>query len=132
MILVLSVIWKKRPNDVLCYDHTLKFAIAAFQSKELLLFSVFGNTTTAIIIIAMIITTAIVLVSSVAFGTFSFEVRTSSSSIDGKSTTRSIPSQITSKSGMDLCSSRKTVDYLWDHVYAVNNGNPNVVGIPAS
>jgi hypothetical protein len=107
----------------------LKFAIAAFQSKELLLFSVFGNTTTAIIIIAMI---AIVLVSSVAFGTFSFEVRTSSSSIDGKSTTRSIPSQITSKSGMDLCSSRKTVDYLWDHVYAVNNGNPNVVGIPAS
>ena len=64
---------------------------------------------------------AIVLVSSVAFGIFSFAVKTSKiSSIDSMS----IPSQITSKTSMDPCSSSKTVYYLWDHVYAVKNGNP--------
>ncbi|MBV9177620.1 MAG: hypothetical protein JO297_11340 [Nitrososphaeraceae archaeon] len=52
--------------------------------------------TAAIIIISVI---AIVLVSSMACGTFSFAVRTSSTSscIDSQSTTSSVPSQISFK-----------------------------------
>lgn len=75
-----------------------------------------------------------------AFGTFSFAVRMGSSSDSSTqhTTTNRLHSQITTpnpvshiptlKGGVDPCSTttgKKDTGFYWNHVYDVNNGNPN-------